>query len=179
MTERVLPLSICCAIAVLSALGMVMARRLVRCAALLLVHSLAIAATYFVLTAEFLAMGQVVVYTGAIVVLFLFVVLLLPDGGQERTPPIARTLVAVAAGAAMLGALLVAMQGMLGEGGATAAKSVDLSTSEVAKVLFGLLPAAEQHRSMLVPFELTALLLLIAILGAVTLWHRQSDEAKR
>ena len=169
MTERVLPLSICCAIALLSALGMVMARRLVRCAALLLVHSLAIAATYFVMQAEFLAMGQVVVYTGAIVVLFLFVVLLLPDGGKEATPPFARAFVASAAGAAMLGALLVAMWAVLGAP-ANEAPVADRSAAAIARVLF------DRH---LVPFELTALLLLIAILGAVTLWHRQSDEAKR
>lgn len=170
MTERVLPLSICCAIALLSALGMVMARRLVRCAALLLVHSLAIAATYFVLQAEFLAMGQVVVYTGAIVVLFLFVVLLLPDGGKETTPPLARSLVAAAAGAAMLGALLVASWGVLGGPAPVDRPAPDLSTKAIANVLFD---------AQLVPFELTALLLLIAIMGAVTLWQRQSDEARR
>lgn len=170
MTERVLPLSICCAVALLSALGMVTARRLVRCAGLLLVHSLAIAATYFVLSAEFLAMGQIVVYTGAIVVLFLFVVLLLPDGGRETTPKVARSFVAVAAGAALFGALLVALWGVLHRPVGAERPDPDLSTAAIAHVLF------DEH---LVPFELTALLLLIAILGAVTLWQRQASEAKR
>ena len=171
MTDRFVPLVICCAVVLASALGMVLARRLVRCAALLLVHSLAIAATYFTMSAEFLAMGQVVVYTGAIVVLFLFVVLLLPEGGKESMPNGARLAVAFTAGAAMFGALLVATWAVIDAGAPPDPAAVpDLSTPAVARVLFG------PH---LVPFELTALLLLIAILGAVTLWHRQQGEARR
>lgn len=169
MTDRFVPLAISCGIALLSALGMVMARRLVRCAGLLLVHSLSIAATYLVMSADFLAMGQIVVYTGAIVVLFLFVVLLLPDGGKETLPSASRMLVALVAGASMFGALLVAVWGVVTAAPTASAVPHDLSAAAIAHELFG---------PQLVPFELTALLLLIAILGAVTLWHRQGHEAR-
>jgi len=168
MNERLLALSVTCACAVLSAVGMVAARRLVRCAGLLLVHSLALAATYLLLSAEFLAMGQVVVYTGAIVVLFLFVVLLLPQGGREVSVTRGRLVMAALGGAVMLTALLAAVCGAM-VSPPDAAAAPDLSTVAVAHALFG---------PQLVPFELTALLLLVAIVGAVGLWQRERGEAR-
>jgi NADH-quinone oxidoreductase subunit J len=127
------------------------------------VHSLAIAAAYFALGAEFMAMGQVVVYSGAIVVLFLFVVLLLPEGGTEQRIGGGRMLAGAVAGVAMLAALGLAMRAMLDAGPPPAPEKADLSVAAIARALFG---------AQIAPFELTALLLLIAILGAVALWHR-------
>jgi len=168
VNDRLVPLLITCGVALLSGAGMVMARRLVRCACLLLVHSLAIAATYWCMTAEFLAMAQVVVYTGAIVVLFLFVVLLLPEGGSEPRTSTGRTLLALAGTAAVLlplGAIVASTSGPT-----QAPATTDTSVAAVARTLFG---------PQLVPFELTALLLLIAIIGAVTLWRRSGAEVRR
>jgi NADH-quinone oxidoreductase subunit J len=147
---------------------MVAARRLVRCACLLLVHSLAIAATYWCMTAEFLAMAQVVVYTGAIVVLFLFVVLLLPEGGSEPRTTSGRALLALFGAGALL-APLVAIATTSTEPPRALAEA-DTSVPAVARMLFG---------PLLVPFELTALLLLIAIVGAVTLWRRSGAQEQR
>jgi len=168
VNDRVVPLLITCGVALLSGAGMVMARRLVRCACLLLVHSLAIAATYWCMTAEFLAIAQVVVYTGAIVVLFLFVVLLLPEGGSEPRTTTGRTLLALIGAGALLVPLAAIAAGSTEptRAGATA----DMSVAAVARVLFG---------PLLVPFELTALLLLIAIVGAVTLWRRSPAQERR
>ena len=168
MNDRLVPLLITCGVALLSGVGMVAARRLVRCACLLLVHSLAIAATYWCMTAEFLAIAQVVVYTGAIVVLFLFVVLLLPEGGSEPQTSTGRTLLALGGAIALL-VPLAAIAGGTAEPTSTPA-ATDTSVTAVAHMLFG---------PQLVPFELTALLLLIAIIGAVTLWRRSGAEVKR
>ena len=168
MNDRLVPLLITCGVALLSGMGMVMARRLVRCACLLLVHSLAIAATYWCMTAEFLAIAQVVVYTGAIVVLFLFVVLLLPEGGSEPRTTTGRTLLALAGAGALL-VPLIAVAANSAEPPPAAAAG-DTSVAAVARMLFG---------PLLVPFELTALLLLIAIVGAVTLWRRSGAEEQR
>ncbi len=170
MNERFVALTITCGFALASGVGLVMARRLVRCAGLLLVHSLAIAATYLLLSAELLAMGQVIVYTGAIVVLFLFVVLLLPDGGLEPRLSKGRGAIACLAGLCIFAALGAAVAGVVNTGQPTAPATADLSTTAVARALFG------PH---LVPFELTALLLLIAIIGAVALWHRQEEEGRQ
>ena len=168
MNDRVVPLAITCAIALASGLGLVLTRNLVRCVCLLLVHSLAIAAAYFVLSAEFLAMGQLVVHAGAIVVLFLFVVLLLPRGGTEGTPAARRLLLGLGAGGVMLGGLVVAI-GATMAAARPSAVAVDLSAAAVARSLFG---------PLLVPFELTAIVLLIAIVACVTLWQRREGEER-
>lgn len=163
MNDRLYALLVPCLLAIASAIGMLVVRRLVRAAGLLLVHSLSIAAIYFVLSADFLAVGQVVVYSGAIVVLFLFVVLLLPDGGIENRVGRGRAAVGLVAGASMLFAILAAMWSVLTADEPPAPPRADLSVKAIAHELFG---------NQLVPFEATALLLLIAIVGAVTLWQR-------
>ena len=84
MDALFLPLLIGCVVALVSALGVVLARRPVHGAVALLIHSLAIAGLFLVLAADLVAIGQVLIYSGAIVVLFLFVVALLPSGGIER-----------------------------------------------------------------------------------------------
>jgi NADH-quinone oxidoreductase subunit J len=166
MNDRLVPLSIACAVALASAIGLVCARRLVHCACLLLVHSLALAGAYLALAADFLAMGQVVVYSGAIVVLFLFVVLLLPEGGADRDPGRRRMLVAVCGGTAVLAAIVAGVVDVV-TGPAAAPSTVDFTVKHVAHSLFG---------PQLVPFELTAILLLVAIVGGVALWQRQEGE---
>jgi NADH-quinone oxidoreductase subunit J len=168
VNDRLVPLLITCGVALASGAGMVMARRLVRCACLLLVHSLAIAATYWCMMAEFLAMAQVVVYTGAIVVLFLFVVLLLPEGGREPRTSTGRTLLALIGTGAVLVPLAAIVAGTTGP--TPAAATADTSVAAVARMLFG---------PQLVPFELTALLLLIAIVGAVTLYRRSGAQERK
>ena len=169
MNDRVVPLAIACVIAIASGLGLVLTRNLVRCVCLLLVHSLAIAAAYFVMSVEFLAMGQLVVHAGAIVVLFLFVVLLLPRGGTEGTPAARRLLLGLGAGGVMLGGLVVATFALL-VAAPPSRMNADLSTAAIARSLFG---------PLLVPFETTAIVLLVAIVGCVTLWQRRDGEEQR
>src|SRR5688572_31302414 len=79
-----------------------MARRPVHAVVALLGHSLSIAALYMMLGADMVAMGQILIYSGAIVVLFLFVVALLPQGGSEGDPGMGRVLAGVVAGGALL-----------------------------------------------------------------------------
>src|SRR6202171_3292281 len=86
MESLFLPLLLGCAVALLSALGVVLARRPIYAAMALLVHSLSLAALFGLLSATMVAVGQVIIYSGAIVVLFLFVVTLLPTGGRELGP---------------------------------------------------------------------------------------------
>ena len=83
MNELFIPLAVGCAVALVSALLVVLARRPVHSVVALLAHSLSLAALYLILGADMVAMGQVLIYSGAIVVLFLFVIALLPQGGSE------------------------------------------------------------------------------------------------
>ncbi|HLQ36650.1 MAG TPA: NADH-quinone oxidoreductase subunit J [Planctomycetota bacterium] len=152
-----------CVVALLSAFGVVLSKQPVHGAVALLVHSLALAGLYLLLAAEFVAIGQVIIYSGAIVVLFLFVVLLLPQGGREGAPGSARVLAAALGGAGMFAALAFAIVGTrLPASGPAPAGGIQA----IGHALFG---------SELVPFELTTLPMLLAIVGAVTIWRRQEQ----
>lgn len=165
MSDRFVPVAIACALALASAVAVVLPRRPVHCAIALLVHSIALAALYLLLAADLVAMGQVIVYSGAVVVLFLFVVLLLPRGGREPRRGPRRWLTALVGGGAFLAALAATVTVQL----PPAAPDATLDAAAVGRSLFG---------PMLVPFELTAPLLLVAIVGAVTLWRRQESRER-
>src|SRR5712671_1909701 len=112
MDALFVPLLLGCAVALASALGVVLARRPVYAAIFLLLHSLSLAALFGLLSAAIVAVGQIVIYSGAIVVLFLFVVTLLPSGGRELAVNSSRVAAACIAG----GALLVAIAASLSLG---------------------------------------------------------------
>jgi NADH-quinone oxidoreductase subunit J len=148
-----------CLLAVATAVWVVLARRPVHAAVGLLVHSLALAGLYLLLSADLVAMGQIIIYSGAIVVLFLFVVALLPAGGAEGPPDFGRMATAAIGGGAILLALAFAVGAVSPRVSAPPA-----SVPDVGRSLFG---------PLLLPFELTAPLLLVAIVGAVAIWRRQ------
>jgi NADH-quinone oxidoreductase subunit J len=162
LNDLFIPLAIGCAVALVSALLVVLARRPVHAVVALLAHSLSLAALYLILGADLVAMGQILIYSGAIVVLFLFVIALLPQGGSEGDPGIGRVLGGLVAG----GALLVGIAAWLALGGSLppAAPSAGGNVAEIGRSLFG---------KLIVPFEMTAPLLLVSIVGAVAIWRRQ------
>lgn len=158
-----IPVVICCAFAALTALGVILLRRPVHVAVALLGHSLSLAALYMSMSAPFSAVAQTLIYSGAIVVLFLIVVALLPTGGAEETP--ARRL--VLGGLVLLGMLAVLATAVMASGIGHSA-GTGFTVEQVGAPLFG---------ELLVSFELTAPLLLAAIVAAIALWRRQ--EARR
>ena len=119
------------------------------------------------LSAAIVAVGQIVIYSGAIVVLFLFVVTLLPAGGRELGDRSGRVVAALVAAAAVL----VAVAAAIGAGlsALPPATAGDLGVAAVGHVLFN---------SVLVAFELTAPLLLVAIIGAVVIWRRHEPRPR-
>jgi NADH-quinone oxidoreductase subunit J len=165
MQSLFVPLLVGCAVALLSALGVVLARRPIYAAMALLVHSLSLAALFGILSASMVAVGQVIIYSGAIVVLFLFVVTLLPTGGRELSPTGSRVAAACVAGGGMLLALAAALSsGAL----PPTASAIDLGVAAVGRSLFG---------PLVVAFELTAPLLLVAVVGAVVIWRRHEPRS--
>ncbi len=160
MEDLFTSLAIGCLVAVASAVAVVVSRRPVHAAVALLVHSLTLAALYGILGAGLVAVGQVIIYSGAIVVLFLFVVTLLPTSiGDQLRPTGGR----VAAAMVAAGALLVALVTALASGAPPAAANAASTVATIGHALFG---------SLLVAFELTAPLLLVAIVAAVAIWRR-------
>ncbi len=156
-----IPFFILAAIAVAAALAMVFSRNAVHAALFLVINFSVIAVFYLVLNAPFLAMVQVAVYAGAIMVLFLFVIMLLGAERLEQTSKLEwqRLLAFVLACALVLegGYLLL---GKLGSQPALSEAVTDSSPEAVGAVLFD---------SYLLPFEATSVLLLAAMVGAIAL----------
>jgi NADH-quinone oxidoreductase subunit J len=162
-----LPVSAACLVAFVSALFVVLARGAIRAVVALLAHSLSIAALYALLAAGLVAVGQLLIYSGAIVVLFLFVVALLPPGGRELTSQPVRVAAGVLVGLVLLAVLFIGIQPAFVSGTQLVAAGAQLGdVASVGHELF-------DFDKLLVPFELTAPLLLVAIVGAVALWRRQ------
>lgn len=126
----------------------------------LIVVMTSLAVLYLLLGAEFLAAAQIIVYSGAIMVLFTFVVMLLNAGREERTlgSRAARTVgfPAVVAILAVVASVILRAQSL---GSAGLADTIT-PTEDLSRVLF---------HELLLPFEVTSVLILIAILGAVAL----------
>jgi NADH-quinone oxidoreductase subunit J len=150
---------------VAGALNLLLQRHPINSALSLIVVMSSLAVLYLLLGAEFLAAAQVIVYSGAIMVLFTFVIMLLNAGREERTHGSKLAYVAGFPGAAALVGMLAFIflsrsnslgQARLGEYLAT--------TGDLSRVLF---------RDLLLPFEVTSVLILIAILGAVALARKE------
>lgn len=171
MTLPFLPLLIGCLAALASALGVVIARRPIYAAIALLAHSLSLAGLFAVLSAAMVAVGQIVIYSGAIVVLFLFVVTLLPSGGRELNLAGRPVAAACVAAGGILVALAIAFSGntLSALPPAPADPGAILDVANVGRVLFG---------PLLVAFELTAPLLLVAVIGAVVIWRRHEPQSR-
>jgi NADH-quinone oxidoreductase subunit J len=162
-------------IAVGAAIGMVLARSAVHAAVLLAVVMLSLAAFYTAQFAPFLAVVQVVVYTGAVLMLFLFVLMLI---GVDSTDSLMETLRGQRAAATVVGIgfailLVAALAGTVGSfhpkgvGGAEAGKG---NVTAIAEQLFSRYVFA---------FEATSALLITAGIGAMVLAHREPLTARR
>jgi NADH-quinone oxidoreductase subunit J len=133
----------------------------------LIVVMVSLAVLYLLLGAEFLAAAQVIVYAGAIMVLFTFVVMLLNAGREERTLG-SRSARAVGYPAVVV-ILAVISTAIVRATGLNPVMVADkfTTTEDLSKVLF---------RDLLLPFEVTSVLVLIAILGAVALARNTEGE---
>jgi len=162
-------------VAVFAALGLVFVRSAVHAAVLLAVVMLSLAAFYTAEAAPFLAVVQVVVYTGAVLMLFLFVLMLI---GVDSTDSLLETLRGqrIAASVVALGfaALLVAaLAGTLGSfhtEGVAGAEAGKGNVVAIAELLFSRYVFA---------FEATSALLITAGLGAMVLAHRERTTPRR
>lgn len=157
------------ALAVAGALNLLMQRHPINSALSLVVVMLSLAVLYWSLGAEFLAAAQVIVYSGAIMVFFVFVIMLLNAGKEERTTGSRAAYIAGIPGAAAIFCLLSFV--FLTEGRAFGSVNlggylnhITSNISELSAVLF---------TRLLLPFEVTSVLILVAILGAVVLARKE------
>jgi len=159
------------AIAIAAALGVIIARKPIYSALSLLVNFCSLAGLYLLLNAQFLAAVQVIVYAGAIVVLFLFATMLL-GGGRESSKFKVQSSKFLAIVLAFV--LLVEVGYVLVSGTLTGTQGSD-TPEAIARI--GNVQAIGQllFTDYLLPFELAAVLLLIGIVGAVVLAKKKSN----
>jgi len=162
-------------ILIASAIWTISARKPVYSVVALLLNFAALAATYLTLSAEFLAVMQIIVYSGAILVLFVFVIALLSSGvapfaaGPNRLPKAITPAIFVVLAA--FGFLYYALKSVtaasIGAAGQAVAPIGAVGTADV----FG--SVADFGRALftvwLLPFEVTALILMVAVIGVVLL----------
>ncbi len=154
------------AIALAGAVNLLVQRHPINSALSLIAVMAALAGEYLLLGAEFVAAVQVIVYAGAIMVLFVFVIMLLNAGVEDQTKG-SRVALLIGVPGMLLGSLLVAW--------------VVLRHSGTESVAVGVIPGRTSgwgdpvvigqslFHEFLLPFEVTSILILIAIMGAVVL----------
>ena len=159
-------------VSVAAALAMVLAPRAVHCALLLAVVMLSLAVLYALLGAPFLAFVQVIVYTGAVLMLFLFVLMIV---GVSASDSLRENIPGQRLGAAVAGiGLLVLLSLIVGHAaiGPAPPASTQYGTANVQSL------AALIFTRYVFPFEATAALLITAALGAMVLAHRERATPK-
>lgn len=167
MTLPLLVFFACAVIAVVGALLLIAAREPIHSALALILVMVSLAVLYLLLGAEFISAVQIIVYAGAIMVLFVFVIMLLNAGVEVRTN---RSRVAKYVGLP-LGILFTLELAYLlwrsvSENAISGAQSPAgaASTEQLSSMLF---------RKFLFPFEATSILILIAVIGALVLARRE------
>jgi NADH-quinone oxidoreductase subunit J len=154
-------------LAVIGAVSLILQKHPIHSALSLIVVMVALAGLYLLLGAEFVAAVQIIVYGGAIMVLFVFVIMLLNAGVEEQTsisklagPP---GLLLVVALAGFVTATIVRTTAGVQGSSQTGAMA---STSGISNMLF---------RDFVYPFELTSFLILVAVMGATVLAQREKS----
>jgi NADH-quinone oxidoreductase subunit J len=163
---------VCAAFAVLGAMGVVTAKGAIRSAMGLLLLILSVAGLFLSLRAQFLAAIQLIVYAGAIVILFLFVIMLL--GPSADLPEDRRGRVMRGFGAVVFGLFMFAILPAL-------FRSAQMHGRAIAEPSFGSIDAFgwSLFNDALVPFELSSALLMVAVLGAVAVARGRQGEGAR
>jgi NADH-quinone oxidoreductase subunit J len=157
------------ALAVGGALNLLFQRHPINSALSLVVVMMSLAVLYWSLGAEFLAAAQVIVYSGAVMVLFVFVIMLLNAGEEEETTGSKAAYVVGIPGAAAIFCLLsfVFLTERTALGGSNIGGYLSHGADNIAEIS-GLL-----FTKLLLPFEVTSVLILVAILGAVVLARKE------
>jgi NADH-quinone oxidoreductase subunit J len=166
ITPQIAIFLILAAVTVAGAISLILQRHPIHSALSLIVVMVALAGLYLLQGAEFVAAVQIIVYAGAIMVLFIFVIMLLNAGEEERSN-VSR--LARFVGVPLGIVFLVEVAYWIGRATARlgTAPPEMVSTRDLSSLLF---------REYVFPFELTSFLILIALLGALVLARREESN---
>jgi NADH-quinone oxidoreductase subunit J len=160
------------AVAVASAIGLLVSRNTVYAALFLVLNFATVAVFYLLLGAPFIALAQVTIYAGAIMVLFLFVIMLLgadklPRGGVlpwQRPMAIVLAVILLAEAGFLLFQRLKLTAGL-------ANPEASVNTTQALQTL-----GLALFSQYLLPFEVTSVLLLVAMVGVIVLTKKEKGE---
>jgi NADH-quinone oxidoreductase subunit J len=173
MTAGIVFFLFCSLVALVGAITVVMAKNPIRSAVGLLTTILGIAGLFLLLNAQFMAAIQLLVYAGAVVVLFIFVIMLLgPDPQAAEAGNKSQVARALGALGLLLGmaAVMFAISGTVQPAQFEPARPEHGSVEAVGGLIFS---------AGLVPFELVTALLVVAIVGAIALVRRKGRPPRR
>jgi NADH-quinone oxidoreductase subunit J len=167
MTAQLAVFFVLAALAAIGAVSLILQKHPIHSALSLIVVMIALAGLYLLLGAEFVAAVQIIVYGGAIMVLFVFVIMLLNAGIEEHTS------ISKMAGAPGL-LLVVALAGFVAATIARSTESIQ-ATSQTGELASTLGISNMLFKDFVYPFELTSFLILVAVLGATVLAQREKS----
>ncbi|MCX6057262.1 MAG: NADH-quinone oxidoreductase subunit J [Chloroflexi bacterium] len=174
MTSELIVFLVLSLVAIAAALGMVFSRNAVYSALFLVLNFTTVAIFYLLLGAPFIAMSQITVYAGAIMVLFLFVIMLLgveslaPSKSLPWQKPLAFSLAVILVAESVYLLASRVQPNMMVTAPGIAVNSMD-NLREMAMTMFN---------QFLLPFEVTSVLLLVAMVGAIVLTNREKVGRK-
>lgn len=159
--------------AVLAALGVILCSSPIYCALYLIGHMICLALLFLLYHAEFVAAVQIIVYAGAVMILFLFIIALL-GGRKEIQKPTFERFMALSFAGTLFGELLLAATV-----GPTRPLKGAVDAQVLAEVGSAKVVGLELFSRHLVPFELASALLLVAAVGIICLAKFPSTPIKR
>ena len=173
MTASAIVYYVLASLCVVSAIMVVTRRSAIHAALFLVLAFFCVAGIYIILSAEFLAAVQVLVYAGGVMVLFLFVIMLVPQGGNAprqagaQPPPIRHVVVSLILASALAGTVITWFWDSAPEGSASDTRSLFTGGGNIEAV------GMELYQRYLLPFEIASVLLLVAMIGAVVLARKK------
>ena len=161
-------------VAIVTALGLLFSRNAVYSALFLVLNFTTVAVFYLLLGAPFIAMAQITVYAGAIMVLFLFVIMLLGADALPKTEvlPWQRPLAIFLAALLAVEATFLLVTKARPEGNVLQPEATINTMDNLRQLGLAL------FNQYLLPFEVTSILLLVAMVGAITLTHKEKGAKK-
>ena len=160
MTAQEYAFAVVAAVGAISAIAVVTARNVVHAALYLVVALLSVGATFLLLGAEFAGWVQILIYVGAIVILFLFGLMLTKAPIGRDTLDNQNRWLGVLVGAGVFAGLVLLIQSAFPVGEAERFQVIQATTANVGESMF---------RDYVLPFEAISFLLLAALIGAIVL----------